>query len=268
MGLVSRDFVYSAGAVIVASQHNTNENTLYTLVNGNLNTANLASNANIADTQLASITTAGKVNISALTMSSQATGDMFAASGASTWARIAAAGATTVLHGGTTPAFSAIVTADLPAGTVLQYVTAKSSAEAHGTGIYTIDDNVPANTSGNILSALNLAITPKNSSNILEFSGVIYMSNDTTASSNFVIALHQDSVANALDWCIDGKSGNDIINAVPFYFTIAAGTTSATTFKFYYGGTSASTTTVNGIASARKGGGVLYSVATVKELKA
>jgi len=90
MGLVSRSYTYSAGAIIVASQHNDNENTLYNLVNGSLSTANLVSNAGIVDTQLASITTAGKVNVSALTVSSQAQGDILYASGASTFARLGA----------------------------------------------------------------------------------------------------------------------------------------------------------------------------------
>lgn len=67
MALVTRSFTYSAGAVIIASQHNTNETTLYNLVNGNLNTANLATNAGIVDTQLAQISTASKVSATALT---------------------------------------------------------------------------------------------------------------------------------------------------------------------------------------------------------
>ncbi len=67
MGLVSKTYTFSAGAIIVASEHNTNLDTLYNLVNGNLNTANLAAGAAIVDTQLASITTASKVNGSAIT---------------------------------------------------------------------------------------------------------------------------------------------------------------------------------------------------------
>lgn len=90
MGLVTRTYTYSAGAVIVASQHNDNENTLYNLVNGNLSTANLSASAGILDTQLAAITTAGKVNISALTASSQAQGDILYASNASSFARLGA----------------------------------------------------------------------------------------------------------------------------------------------------------------------------------
>lgn len=65
--LVSKPFTFSAGAVIIASQHNSNFDTLYNLVNGSLDSTNLASNAAIADTQLGQITTAGKVSGAALT---------------------------------------------------------------------------------------------------------------------------------------------------------------------------------------------------------
>lgn len=62
MGLVSKSYTFSASATIVAAEHNTNFDTLYTLVNGNLNTANISPTAGIVDTQLAQITTASKVS--------------------------------------------------------------------------------------------------------------------------------------------------------------------------------------------------------------
>lgn len=70
MGLVTRTFTYSAGAVIVAAQHNTNENTLYNLVNGALDNDNVTASANIAATKLNLATIAQAVAFSgaALTM--------------------------------------------------------------------------------------------------------------------------------------------------------------------------------------------------------
>ena len=53
MGLVSETYTFSAGAVIIAAQHNTNFDTLYNLVNGALDTDNLDASAGIVDTQLA-----------------------------------------------------------------------------------------------------------------------------------------------------------------------------------------------------------------------
>lgn len=67
MPTISKPFTFSAGAVIIASQHNSDFDTVYNLVNGTLDGTNLASNAAIADTQLNAITTAGKVSGAAMT---------------------------------------------------------------------------------------------------------------------------------------------------------------------------------------------------------
>lgn len=67
MGLVSKDFTFSTGATILASEHNSNYDTLFNLVNGNVDNANIKANAGIVDSKLAQITTASKVSGSALT---------------------------------------------------------------------------------------------------------------------------------------------------------------------------------------------------------
>ena len=66
MALITKSFTFSAGATIVASEHNTNFDTLYNEINGSLSNANVAANAAIVDTKLAQITTAGKVSGAAL----------------------------------------------------------------------------------------------------------------------------------------------------------------------------------------------------------
>lgn len=66
MSLISVPNTFSVGAVIIASQHNSNFTTIYNDYNGNITTANIASNAAIVDTQLAQITTASKVSGAAL----------------------------------------------------------------------------------------------------------------------------------------------------------------------------------------------------------
>lgn len=48
MGLVSKPYQFSSGAIIVASEHNSNFDTLYNLVNGNLSNANVSASAAIA----------------------------------------------------------------------------------------------------------------------------------------------------------------------------------------------------------------------------
>lgn len=67
MSIISIPFTFTVGAVIIASQHNSNFSTIYSDYNGNITTANLSASAAVADTQLAQITTAGKVSGAALT---------------------------------------------------------------------------------------------------------------------------------------------------------------------------------------------------------
>lgn len=67
MALVTKTYTFTAGTTIVASEHNTNFDTLYNLVNGNIDNANIKASAGIVDSKLNQITTAGKVAGDALT---------------------------------------------------------------------------------------------------------------------------------------------------------------------------------------------------------
>lgn len=67
MGVISIPNTFSAGATIIASEHNENFSTISDAINGNLDNANIKSNAAIVDTKLAQISTAQKVKGSALT---------------------------------------------------------------------------------------------------------------------------------------------------------------------------------------------------------
>jgi hypothetical protein len=58
---------FSAGATIVASEHNDNFDAIKNEFNGNIDNSNIKSNAAIVDTKLAQITTASKVSGTALT---------------------------------------------------------------------------------------------------------------------------------------------------------------------------------------------------------
>lgn len=53
MGTVTKDFTFSTGATISASEHNSNFDTLYTLVNGNIDNDNISGSASIANSKLA-----------------------------------------------------------------------------------------------------------------------------------------------------------------------------------------------------------------------
>lgn len=66
MALITKSYTFSAGATIVASEHNSNFDTLYNCLNGNIDNANISSSAAIVDTKLAQLTTANKVAASAV----------------------------------------------------------------------------------------------------------------------------------------------------------------------------------------------------------
>lgn len=68
MSLISIPNIFTVGAVIVASQHNSNFSTIYNDYNGNIDHTNLSASAAIADSQLAQISTAGKISGAALTL--------------------------------------------------------------------------------------------------------------------------------------------------------------------------------------------------------
>jgi hypothetical protein len=61
MAIISKGHTFNAGAIVVASEHNTNLDTLYNDYNGNITNANLSASAGIVDTKLSQITTADKV---------------------------------------------------------------------------------------------------------------------------------------------------------------------------------------------------------------
>lgn len=67
MGLVTKSYTFSAGATIIAAEHNSDFDTLYTLVNGNIDNNNVKLNAGIVDSKLAQITTASTVSGAAIT---------------------------------------------------------------------------------------------------------------------------------------------------------------------------------------------------------
>lgn len=270
MGLISKPFTFSAGATIIAAQHNSNFDTVYNLVNGALDSTNLASNAAIADTQLAQITTAGKVSVAALTVGSQATGDIIYASSSSAWARLGIGTSSQILLGGTTPSWGAVpsgafIAANALSGSVIQTVSTETGAVATGTTVTPLDDTIPQKTEGD--EYMTLAITPNNASNILIIRAHA-MCASTAGGDNFIMALCQDTTSNSLAAATQSFSLANLPIHLTLTHKMAAGTTSATTFKIRIGNTAAGTTTFNGLSGGRIFGGVMASSIIIQEIKA
>lgn len=150
-------------------------------------------------------------------------------------------------------------------GSVIQVQSTKTGAVATGTTVIPMDDTIPQNTEGD--QYLSQAITPSNASNTLLIMAVVNLSNNNTSCYN-TIALFQDSTANALASSTEIANSSQAPICLTLFYSMAAGTTSATTFKIRAGCDLAGTTTINGFNGARKHGGVLMSSLTIWEIKA
>lgn len=149
-------------------------------------------------------------------------------------------------------------------GFAVQQVSSLYSAVVTGTTTIPLDDTIPQNTEGD--QYMTLAITPKSTTNILVIDVTVSLANSAVV--HLIAALFQDSTANALaaiNQFQETSGGNRIIRVL---HTMAAGTTSATTFKVRAGGSGAGTTTFNGAAGARLFGAITKSSITVTEYKA
>ena len=164
---------------------------------------------------------------------------------------------------------AAAVAASIAAGNVklssdlIQTVTSASGTLATGTTQIPWDNTIPQNTEGD--QYLSVAITPTSAANTLEIDVVLYLS--SSSGTNLIAALFQDSTVNALAAGVFSQSAATGVAVVAFKHFMAAGTTSATTFKVRAGG-NAGTVTVNGAGGTQMFGGVMSSRITVRELKA
>lgn len=150
-------------------------------------------------------------------------------------------------------------------GNFVKSVYAQTGAVSTTTTAIPADDTIPQNTEG--AEVITVTITPANSNNKLYITGHINWSRVDANVSNCILALFQDTTANALAatgaWQANAAApcmGLDI------FFEMTAGTTSATTFKLRAGSTAGSTVTFNGFNSARLFGGVAFSNISVIEV--
>ena len=145
----------------------------------------------------------------------------------------------------------------------IQVVNTQTGAYANGNTSLPFDDTIPQNTEGTEL--MTLAITPKATTNKLKIDVVV--NGTCTVAAGMVVALFQDTTAGALAAVTQEETATGYMQTVKFTHYMAAGTTSATTFKVRAGGTGA-TFYFNGNSSSRQMGGVMASSITITELKA
>jgi hypothetical protein len=139
------------------------------------------------------------------------------------------------------------------------YVTSSNTAT-----VIPIDDTIPQNTEGTEI--VTVSITPTSSSNRL----VVECDADMISGSGAIdatMALFQDSTANALAATTEQFSGAAVFRGQRLRYEMAAGTTSATTFRIRMGPGSG-TLYINGNSGGRKFGGISAVRLRVTEIAA
>ncbi len=148
--------------------------------------------------------------------------------------------------------------------TIIQRVNTTTGSLATGTTIIPADNTIPQNTEGD--QYMSLSITPTNSSNKLFIEVIANVGTSIASNGLMIMALFQDSTANALAVCAATVPVSGTGNCIPMKYEMVAGTTSATTFKIRIGGNSAGTTTLNGFSGTAYFGGTFVSSMTITEI--
>lgn len=150
-------------------------------------------------------------------------------------------------------------------GTVVQVVEATPYTTYSSTATAIPDDDtIPQNTEG--AEWVTVSITPTSASNRLKIEAFMSCVTGSTSAA-LIAALFQDSTAGALAVSAESPVAGDNVLQISLSHEMAAGTTSATTFKLR-AGPGSGTMYVNGNSGGRKFGGVSSVRLTVTEIKA
>jgi hypothetical protein len=264
MATIVKPNTFSAGAVIVAAEHNANFNTIYDDYNTNITNVNISASAAIVDTKLAQLTTAAKVNLSALVITSQAAGDLIYASSATALTRLAAGSSGQRLQSAGTAAPTWVAAAEN--GYVVQMVNSSTTARTAGTAQIPYDATKPGSSEG--FQVMTLSITPAATSNKLRID-----CNGSAAGNlndNVAMALYDSgnpATADAISATVGRVENVSSVNLNLVHFMTAA-TTAAKVFTMRIGAASAGTIQFNGISgSTDLFGGVGMATITITEIK-
>lgn len=260
MALISKPYTFSAGSTIVASEHNSNFDTLYNEINGSLSNANISASAAITDSKLAQLTTAGKVSGASLTLLTS----LPSGAGLIPTANLGSGTATSakVLTGDQT--WSTLTSSSIPAGTTIQTQYAEYTTAGQTAVAIPQDNTIPQ--SGEGAQLVTVSITPSSASNILIVEATTHLS-ISSATIRFAAALFQDSTADALSVSCGRGEATANTTEVTVKKHMVAGTTSATTFKLRVGAESGTLSYNRSNDSSTYMGGVLITSITVREIK-
>lgn len=148
---------------------------------------------------------------------------------------------------------------------IVQVVNTQTGAMATGTTAIPGDNTKPQITEGD--QYMTLEITPTSATNKL-LVDVVWIGTNTNAGVYLIVALFQDSTADALACGLARPGAGGYVETIHFTHYMTAGTTSATTFKVRAGGDTGATTTFNGSAGTALYNGTLASSITITEIAA
>jgi len=147
-------------------------------------------------------------------------------------------------------------------GKLLQRVVTSSTTQSSTTTSIPGDDTIPQNTEG--AEYITVSITPGNASNRLLITFIGSLSSSLSAGN--IYALFQDSTADAL--AANRSAGvTSSSDSVCLRYEMAAGTTSATTFKIRYGPEGSGTAYINQTNGADTLGGTSTCTLVVEEVE-
>lgn len=153
-----------------------------------------------------------------------------------------------------------------PGSTAQQVATTLATFTTITASAIPFDDTIPQNTEGTEL--FTLAITPKATTNLLQIEVVLPL-HTTGANATVVAALFRDTGADALAaaYHMVSDSATTWGTNLVLRHRVAAGSTSATTFKVRLG-TSGGSLYVNGNAAGRRLGGIVAARFNITEISA
>lgn len=135
-------------------------------------------------------------------------------------------------------------------GAVLQVVHASTSANTSGNTAIPLDNTIPQQTEG--VEMLTASITPKSATSTLLIQSAMWFGETSNAANSPISALFRDSTASAIAATVAKAAGGTgaLDNAAPALITysVASGSTAATTFKVRCGMDVTATIVLNGMA--------------------
>ena len=157
---------------------------------------------------------------------------------------------------------AAIARGDLPAGAVIQSVSATYASNADLSTTIPNDDTIPQNTEGTEVVTVSITPTSASSTIEIEFRGM----GAASGSANLVAALFKDSGANALAASTGIAGSVNLPGPIGIIYQESAGSTSARTYKIRVGANTG-TCRLNGTTTGRLYGGTSAATLVVREIK-